>query len=468
MRKMLARIQSFTLLLCLSVAPFLVEAQNDTLTLDDYKSILLSHHPIAKKANLFDYIAESYLLQGDGVLDPKLVSNFDTKQFKDQNYFRTWNSEIKVPTRLPVDFSVGYERNAGTFLNEQNFLPDNGLLYGSLNVSLLRGLMFDQQRFDIQKSEIFADKSEIEKQIIIRELVFQGLNIYLEWAAAYLQLQNIEDYLSRVNERHIFIKQLFENGDKPAIDTVESRINLNTATKDRISAQDKYFQVIQKLNLFLWSEDGEPLVLQDQVVPEDFDTLLEELTALIQVIDLSFQNDPLVKKTDIQIRQIALENRLAKEQLKPQLDLKLNTIHSLGENDLAYSYSPNDYKLGAKLELPLRNRKARAQIRLNEAIIDQVGYDQEYKIYELQNKYLTLLNSQILQAEAIVITNEKVENSQLLYDAERLKFELGESSVFLLNDRERKLLDARFDNIKSLKELTLIINQLYFLNLGQL
>lgn len=449
------------------MSPLLLSAQNDTLTLEDYKSILLSHHPIAKKANLFDYIAEAYLLQGDGALDPKLMSEFDTKQYSDQNYFRTWNSEIKIPTRLPVDFSVGYENNSGVFLNEESFLPNNGLLYGSLNVSLLRGLMFDQQRFDIQKSEIFADKSEIEKQIIIRELVFQGLNVYLEWAAAYLQLENFESYLTRVSERHIFIKQLFENGDKPAIDTVESRINLNTASKDRIMAQNKYFQTVQKLNLFLWSKSGEPLALQDQVVPQDLDTLLDELNSLVQLIDLNFMNDPLVRKTDIQIRQIALENRLAKEQLKPQLDLKLNTIHALGNDELAYSYSANDYKLGANLEIPLRNRKARGQIKLNEAILDQVNYDQEYKIYELQNKYIMLVNNQILQTETIAITNEKLQNSELLYEAERIKFDLGESSVFLLNDRERKLLDANYDNIKSLKELTLILNQIYYLNLGQ-
>ena len=124
--------------------------------------------------------------------------------------------------------------------------------------------------------------------------------------------------------------------------------------------------------------------------------------------------------------------------------------------------------MGATLAVPLRNRKTRGQLKLNKALIDQNELDQNYYLSELQYTYETLYNTQELNLESLKVGTEKVENSQLLYEAERLKFELGESSVFLLNTRERKLLDSERDLIKNIKALGLIYNELYFLKLGQI
>ena len=440
----------------------------DTLTLVQYQTMVSKNHPLIERAELFDEISEAYLMKGQGALDPKFYTEYDGKQFKDINYFRRWNSEVKIPTKYPVDVSLGYENNSGDFLNGDNNVPSNGLLYGTISVSVLRGLLFDEQRFALKESELLADKNEIEKQLIIRHVIIQSLNAYLEWSEAYSELDLITSYLERVTDRHNFVKQLFENGDKPAIDTIESRINLNTATKDKIEATEKLIWKRQKLNMFLWDASGEPLVLRETVTPQYISAVTDILSKEAQVITQDWRQDPLIRKKQIEIDFIDLENRLEREQLKPQLDLKLNTIHNLGDDELAYSYNVNDYKLGATLAVPLRNRKTRGQLKLNKALIDQNELDQNYYLSELQYTYETLYNTQELNLESLKVGTEKVENSQLLYEAERLKFELGESSVFLLNTRERKLLDSERDLIKNIKALGLIYNELYFLKLGQI
>ena len=374
---------------------------------------------------------------------------------------------VKIPTKYPVDFSLGYENNSGEFLNGDNDVPTNGLLYGTISVSVLRGLLFDEQRFSITGSELLADKSKIEKELIVRDVIIKSLHTYVEWSTAYNELEITNEYLSRVTERHSLVKQLFENGDKPAIDTIESRINLNTATKTKIKAAENLLRKRQKINLLLWGASNEPIQLLESVVPQNISTVMELLQYETIAISQNWNNDPTIRKKQISIDQINLNNRLEREQLKPQLDLKLNTIHSLGDADLAYSYNVNDYKLGASLLIPLRNRKTKGQIRLNEALITQNRLDQNYYINELGNRYEMLTNAIALRQQSLDISLEKLDNSNLLYTAEQLKFELGESSVFLLNSRERKLLEAETEYIKSLKLLSANYTELYFLKLGQ-
>ncbi len=439
----------------------------DTLTLVEFQDIVVANHPLIKSANLYEEVAESYLIKGRGALDSKFYTDFDGKQFKDINYFRRWNSELKIPTKYPVDFALGYENNTGEFINNDNSVPSNGLLYGTISISVLRGLLFDEQRFALKESELLADKSQIEKELIVRNIIIQSLNAYVDWSATHGRMEIVNAFLDRVLERHNFIKQLYENGDKPAIDTIESRINLNTASKAKIAVAEELLMKRQKLNMFLWDNSGEPVVLLEGIVPQKIAVVTDELFAESFQVSQNWHTDPIIRKKQNEIDQINLENRLEQEQLKPQLDIKLNTIHNLGDAELAYSYTIQDYKLGASLAVPITNRKSRGQIKLNETIIDQNKLDKEYYQYELQNMYDMLSRAQILNQEALIISEEKVENSEQLYSAERLKFDLGESSVFLLNSRERKLLESETEYIKTLKALSLIYTELYFLKLGQ-
>ncbi len=451
----------------LVLLPIIVGAA-DTLTLSQYQDIVLRNHPLVGKAELYDEIAKSYLLKGKGALDQKFYTDYDGKQFKGLNYFRRWNSELKIPTRYPIDVSLGYENNTGVFLNNDNTVPSNGLLYGTINVTLLRGLLFDEQRFALKESKLLADKSRIEQELIVRNVLVQSMNAYVDWATAFRGLEIISAYLDRVSDRHQFIIQLYENGDKPAIDTIESRINLNTATKTKIIAEEDLLRKRQKLNMFLWDNSGEPMVLVESVFPQDIKAVADVLSEESFPLSTIWELDPIIRKKQIEIEQIHLENKLEREQLKPQLDLKLNTIHSLGDNQLAYSYNVNDYKLGASVAVPIVNRKTRGQIRLNTALINQSILDQQYYQAELFNMYTMLNSAQSLNQESLAVSIEKVQNSNLLYTAEQLKFELGESSVFLLNSRELKLLESETEYIKNLKSLCRIYTEFYFLKLGQI
>lgn len=451
----------------LSIVVVLKAYSNDTLYLKNYLDVVMENHPLIQKANINQSIAEAYILKGKGALDPKVYSSYDQKQFSNTDYFTVWQSEAKIPTALPIDFSLGYENNDGVFLNNENSVPSNGLVYGTINISLLRGLLFDDQRYSIQSAELDGLKSQIEREILTREIIYQAINTYLAWVAACNSLDINQSYLQLVNERHRNVVQLFENGDSPAIDTIESRLNLNSAEKLLLESSTKRIKEHQNISLFIWSTDGQPLQLNSNIKPMKLAGLISELRELAILVDPNFDADPLIAKVDNVIQAIELDSKLERENLKPQLDLKYNTIVSLGKDEFKPSFSFNDYKYGVAFSYPILNRKSRGQLKINEALNSQYELDKLEYLGRLNNKYSGLLAQREVIENLLRVSSEKLSNSQLLYDAERLKFSLGESSVFLLNKRERKLLEAQTDLVKSYYSLGTVFSELYYLKLGQ-
>lgn len=453
------------------LALFFINASSATaqekLPYDQYMQVVGNNHPIIQKANLFEAFAEAYELKGKGVLDPKLSSNYAAKQFGNTDYFRVWQSELKVPTRLPIDLSVGYDNNDGTYLNPENNVPGNGLIYGTINFTILRGLLFDEQRYNLQVADLKGELSLIEKQILTREIIVQASKTYLDWSVATKKVEVYERYNEALQDRHNFIIALYDNGDKAAIDTLESLINLNTASNKLLVAQAELIEKKQKLYLFLWDEDGRPMYATEAVKPEILEELIDEFESLALILDASFVNDPYLRKIENKIDQYELDVRLEREYLKPQLDLKYNTIVDMGKTDLDLNYSPNDYKYGVSFELPVRNRKVRGEIKYYETMVAQTLFDKQLYSEKLNNNYVQLMDVKQLLSDANNISQTKIGNSQLLIDAERIKFDLGESSVFMLNQRERKLLEAEIEYVTGLKDLGIIILDLYYIRLGQ-
>ncbi len=442
-------------------------SSSDTLTLESYLDIISENYPLIKKAELYNEFAAAYQTKGEGSFDPKINSSWQSKDFSDINYFNIWQTELKVPTRLPIDLSVGYENNEGAFLNAENNTPQSGLFYGTLNISVVRGLMFDEQRYNLQAAELYGIKSQVERDILTREILYQAVNTYIEWSAAQEMYNTLESFLTAVQERHTNVVQLYINGDKPAIDTVESRISLNTALKNKLVAYNKLLIKRQKVAVFLWDESGRPLVFKNHVLPESMSSTITVVDQLSSIEDIIFERDPSIRKLENQQDLLRVKNKLERENLKPQLDLKYNTIVNLGKEGFDPSFSINDYKYGITVEVPIANRKTKGNIALNEALINQNDYDQSQYKQKLITRYEALLLSKSVQIDVIDVVTEKISFSESLYEAETIKFELGESSVFMLNQRERKLLESRMDQIKGYLQYGQTLSELYYMRLGQ-
>ena len=441
---------------------------NDTLYLETYLSIIQENHPLIKKANIYDNFSEAYKRKGRGVFDPKISSSYERKFFEDSEYFSIWQSQVDIPTRLPVDFSVGYENNDGSYLNPEYNVPDQGLVYGKLSVSLIRGLLFDEQRYNLQKAELDSSRSQIEKDILTREIIISAIKTYLNWSVSHYEYELYEENFELLNQRHQAVLELYTNGDIPAIDTTESRMNLTSASREVLESASKLVDKKQKLSLFIWDQNMQPLSILESVTPVRLDELIEELESISQSREPVFIQDPKIRKYRNSMQALDLKRRLLKEDLKPRLDVNYNSLVNLGNEASSSSLlSANNYKYGINIGIPILNRKTRAEIQLFEAQLDQLNYDVTQNTEQLSNYYHSLMLNLDLQNDAIEFSKDNIDFAKDLYNAENFKFNMGESSIFMLNQRQNSVVKAQIELIIANGRLGYTLNELFYLLLGQ-
>jgi outer membrane protein TolC len=410
-------------------------------------TIVLANHPIAKAADLLDVRSKAVRLNAVAQFDPKVMSDIERKYFKDTEYFTRWNSELKVQTPFAAEFSVGYENNDGAFLNNEFTVPSNGLAYATIKLPLLSGLMFDDNRFNLREARLIAERNELDRQIMINELIYQASTSYTKWLYTYLDVQNYEQAVVITRQRLDNSIALFENGDIPAIDTLESTINYNSMRFGLIKSNNKLIKAKQMLDLFIWDAEMNPMTSSENLLPDqiDVDGVLDWLeTEEDRLLRQDVLNLPPLALYDNKRSNLELKRRLIKEDLKPQLDLKYNTLLTVGP-DNPISFNANDYKFGVNFSYPFFTRKTRAKLQINE--VEQMEVDLAFKAKRLETdlKINNAIRQCDLLAEQIDLVQQNIAMNGVLLDAEREKFQIGESSIFLLNQRELKLLKARLD-----------------------
>ena len=103
----------------------------------------------------------------------------------------------------------------------------------------------------------------------------------------------------------------------------------------------------------------------------------------------------------------------------------------------------NNYKWGAQISWPILMRKAKGELGITRIKIEELELEALQKTTVIRNKALAAIRQLELLRLQLTNVSSNVSNMQRLLDAEREKFNSGESSVFLINTREQQLFDLR-------------------------
>ena len=79
---------------------------------------------------------------------------------------------------------------------------------------------------------------------------------------------------------------------------------------------------------------------------------------------------------------------------------------------------------------------------------DETNFGYQYKSWQIENKISRTYTELINLESQLFFNRQLVTNYFLLLKNEFLRFEQGESSVFLLNQRESKLLESKLKQIE--------------------
>ena len=428
------------------------------MTWEQYVQAVHTFHPLVRNSRLLAEEAEAKLLKARGGFDPKLEGKAERKSFDGKNYYTTVDGVLKFPATWGLEFKAGYSWNSGINLNPEATLPENGQAILGIDITLLQGLMLDQRRVDMQQARLIQNYNLAEQNRMINDLLFEAGKTYWEWALAQQGLLIRQEALRLSRIRLDNVREQFFQGDKPAIDTLEAAIQVQSW---EIEYQQGLVEVRNaRLNVsnFLWSENQEPIILLQAVRPVELtatvDPLLFSDASLLNLVN----QHPEVRIYDIKDQQLQINRRWAKEQLKPRLDLGFNFLAdgfdfvnrpSGHEDDSALRAILNEnYKVYARITQPIFLRKARAEVDLaNIKLLDNNNRRQQ-KRQEIYNKIRTYQNQLNILNEQINLQAQMATQYQRLLNAENEKFRIGESSIFLLNSREQKLIELRLKQIK--------------------
>lgn len=417
-------------------------------SLQDLADLVFANHPVVKQAALLSADAQAQVQQARGGFDPKLGSGFDRKLFGGTDYYNNWGNELKVPIWPGgIDLKASYDRMVGTYVNPEYRTPLDGLAGVGLSVPLGAGLLIDARRSTLRQARIMVTAAEADRVKQINEVWLQAAKDYWNWYYSYQQGVLIQEGVNLAETRFQGTSRRAQLGDQAPIDSVEAQITVQDRQVQATQLQVEIQNARLLLSNHLWNRDGQPVELPRYAVPQVPPFAQMDSVQFKQLRELAADRHPTLIKLDAKIRQLGVEERYRREMLKPKLNVS-GTLLSRGDfyrSELPgyYDFGRNNYKLGVDFALPLFLRQERGKLQQTRLKVQDATLEQQQSRRTIVNQVNAVYNTLKAYEQQLRVQEQTITNQRLLLRAELQKFELGESTIFLINARESKLIDLR-------------------------
>jgi outer membrane protein TolC len=386
---------------------------------------------------------------------------------------------------------------------------------------ILRGLRFDTNRraIEIAKKNLSLTDAQFRQRAI--ETITQVQRAYWDLVFSLRNLQIQRDAVRDARAQYEHNKRLVAEGMLAPIDVVAAEAQVSGFEQSVYSALDDVNRAENNLKNLI-AEDRKAEVWRVAIVPTDtVDAERLPANTLDEAMNAALSSRPELQQSDIAIAINELDQRLAREQTKPQLDLVgsygavglagsldptrlvnpfgaatelqrqtinqlITTVNGLaGTNDIqlipptpsqtlpgflvgGYGQSLtnlvenrfNNFRVGVQLNLPLRNRTAEAQ--LGRSLVEgERAHTQREQLEQLIQIDVRNALQQTRTAESrLRAATVARAASEQQYASELRKFDAGQSTFFLVLERQTALATARGNELRAQTELNKSIAEL--------
>lgn len=444
-------------------------AQQDTmLSYEMFMQQISAYHPLSKKAQLGVSSAQAAVLEAKGGFDPVLGFKRSNKNFSGSNYYDKDAASISVPLPFGPNVYAGVERAEGLYLDPE--VTTGTSSYVGIDFPVLKGLWMDERRAVLQKARIQLEQSEQARILAFNELSSAAAQAYWSWAEAYQLYQITENTLRLAQQRMGLLRTLQINGDRSEGDTIEVFVQMNQLQLMRDEQWNRYNNASIFLTGFIWEEDLFDGLVQKKYVPQQNDwQILDEPTLVSWLINNNdWETNPALRWYDFKLAGLNVEKKYKQQSLLPELNV---STRLLSKNIYTFTgldrfYFSENYNFGLNFKMPMFFREGRGALQLTKIKIQDTSLDRDLKRREIDNKRkmllndFNLLNDQLRNMGRLIIAQER------LYKLELSKFNLGESSVFLVNTREQKLMELKTKEIEWLAKKARVLAKINELRAG--
>ena len=413
------------------------QAQENVFTQEALLAVVRSYHPVARQASLDVRIAEAGITSARGRFDPVLEGYRAAKDFGGLTYYDQNQLELRIPTWYGIDLYAGQENITGSRINPEE--TKGSVSYIGVAVPLLQSLVFDKRRAALQQARVFRNFSEVQRRIVLNDLLREALQTYWDWWEAFEVNRLLQTALTNAETRFAMVRTAYQLGDRPAIDTLEALTQIQSFDIRQNEAYTALQKARLELSTFLWTATDQ-YELPAGVAPQVWGF---EKVVTIDAALASAAVHPELTQYGFKLQAQRIERALKAQSLLPDVKLKYEQIGYRFSQTLKGVPFQSDYRFGLSFAVPLRLSEGRGDYRQAKLKFEQIKLEQAAKqvlVYtKIRQQYIAWQQTslQVAQQERLVA------NISTLQRGEETRFANGESSLFLINARELRTIEAQ-------------------------
>lgn len=406
------------------------------LLLDDVLRSAESAYPLLLAAIQERAMSQGKALSAEGAFDAKLSLNSEANQF---GYYKNRANGAKV--ELPLadwggEIFGGYKRGQGDFGPwQQDLLTlSRGEWSGGVRLPLLRDRQTDERRTDLLLARLSVELADasIEQQRL--KLLETAAKSYWEWVAAGQKLAVAESLLQLAEARTGQVQEAAAAGEIARIEIVDNQRAVLERRSAVVAAERDLQNAAFELSLFYRDANGDPQLAPRERLPGFPEPAALSAERLQEGLRQALARRPEIAGTLVETRQRAAELTLARNQMLPRIDFTAKYGQDAGAGSI--TKRGGELLAGITLETPFQRRKAKGAAAVQEAKLAQLEHKLRFARDRIEVEVRDAASALDAALQRLELARAEQDAAQQLADAERERFDLGDSTLFVVNLRE--------------------------------
>ncbi len=429
------------------------EAPRAPLSLEEVLVAVERHSPALEAARWEAEGAEAELLTAQGGFDPQLRARAVSLPVSGSPYTRL-ESVIEQPTPLwGANLFAGWRYGGGEIPDYAGQYETNALgeLRAGVSVPLWRNGPIDRRRAQLARARLGTEAAGHAVDQSRLELTRAATLRYWDWVAAGRRHAIAVALRQLARDRDTQLAQRVSSGDLAAFEQVDNQRALVQRYGQVVAAERLLQQSAIELSLFLRDSDGQPMLPEPSLLPVGFPEP-EPAERLVGPVELTsvLARRPEVLRLEAAREQQRVERELAENQRAPAVDVSVAASRDLGAGS-AKLRKP-ELELGLVLELPTLNRAATGREQLAQAGLARLEAQLRLQRDRVGAEVRDALSALEAARERIEVARRELRLARELEQAERTRFELGESTLLFVNLREQTSAEAAVREVDALND----------------
>lgn len=407
------------------------------------------HYPQVKIARLEVAKASGAFVNAKGQFDPAL--ELSTRSQPAGGYINNYgDTQLTIPTLYNgVKLFAGYRNGEGNWpIYYQNYLTNSGGEYrAGLSLPLLRDRLIDKERTGLLSSAQLMLMKEQDAEAVKIKIYQEAIKAYWQWVEAGFQLNTFKQLLHLAQKRQQAIEQQATQGDLPRLAISENLQQIVQREQLLNQGQMIFEQAGVNLSLYFRGPKGNPLIPKKQSLPG-----LTNASDTIAGTRELLREHPGIKKLTHFANMMKLKRNQARNELLPQLDATAYTFKQNGTGGYPLLI-PQAAMVGVSFKFPLLQRQAKGNLIQAESELRQVRVEKRFLYEQLNNEFSNMLIGISRSRRQVSLLKKELSLAQKVQQGETKKFSQGDSTLFLVNQREQMTTQVQLNTLHAQVQL---------------